>query len=239
MGLTLEVEKLTEQPVKKPGRPDHGIRAICFDLDGVLVDAPDWHREAFNNALRELRFRPLDMADHLANFNGLSTFKKLDILAERGEEMFWVPNVRQHFYDVKQRFTEELIEERCEPVTRIIDVVNYANSFLGNKTAVVTNCSRITAEAMLRKTNLDGLFQFIITNEDVDGKIKPHPWPFLLAKNKLGLANTNKTVLAIDDTSKGIMSAVDAQMRTWHLKSFEDLTVRNLMNVVSAYRITL
>jgi len=235
MGLTLD--KINE---KIPSRlVDHGIRAVCFDLDGVLVDAPDWHREAFNLALRDICSPVLSDEDHEANFNGLSTYKKLDILARRGNEDFKFPDIRKYFYDKKQEFTRKLIGERCEPVTRVIDVVNYANSIFDNKTAVVTNCSRSTAEAMLEKSNLLHRFQFIITNEDVDGKIKPHPWPYLLAKNRLGFGNSNKSVLAIDDIDKGIISAVDAQMRTWRLKKFEDLTVRNLMKVLSGYRIRI
>lgn len=228
MALTLEVEK-----------PDHGIRAICFDLDGVLVDAADWHRQAFDKALRGFHLTPLLMKDHLINFNGLSTYKKLDILVSRGIDMFCYDDVRSSFYDSKQALTEQMIEERCGPVTRVIDAINYANSVFDNQTAVVTNCSRATAELMLKKSNLLHRFQFIITNEDVCGHVKPHPRPYLTAKTKLGLGNTSKSVLAIDDTKKGIMSAVDAQMRTWRLKRFEDLTVRNLMKVVSSYRIVL
>lgn len=218
---------------------DNGIHGVLFDLDGVLVDGPEWHKNAFNSTLTWLGLSPLDEYDHLENFNGLSTYKKLDILVERGIHRFELGHIRSEFYRQKQKFTKEIIEEKCRPVTRIIDTVVYANSIFNNNTGVVTNCSRETAELMLTKANLINRFKVIITNEDVGGKIKPHPWPYIKAKTELGFANSYKSVLAIDDTDKGIVSAVDAMCRTWKLDSFEDLTVRNLMKVLSAYCITI
>jgi len=37
------------------------IKAIIFDMDGVLVDAKDWHYEALNKALKSLwhQYQPL------------------------------------------------------------------------------------------------------------------------------------------------------------------------------------
>jgi beta-phosphoglucomutase-like phosphatase (HAD superfamily) len=245
MGLIIdkELEAILrcQNPNLPPQQPlvDHRIKAVAFDLDGVLVDAPEWHKIAFNMALEHYFFKPLTDEEHEKNFNGLSTRAKLKILSDQGRWSDGWPMSNDKFYDKKQEFTAELIELNCEPITRVIDTVEYANSIFGGKTCVVTNCSRSTAELMLKKSNLFHRFQFIITNGDVDGKIKPHPWPYLLAKDKMGYSNSSKTVLAIDDTSKGIMSAVDAKMRAWRLENFEDLTVRNLMSVLGGYRIAI
>ena len=59
-------------------------RAILFDLDGVLVDAPQWHREAFDEALKFVGAAPLTDIEHEKTFNGLSTKRKLEILANDG-----------------------------------------------------------------------------------------------------------------------------------------------------------
>ena len=220
--------------------PDNGIRGILFDLDGVLVDGPKWHEEAFNQTLEYFLMEPLAHEDHMTNFNGLSTHKKLDILKERGTFKESEHGLeREWFYDEKQFRTENIIKEKCKPVTRIIDTVVYANSVFQNNTAVVTNCSRATAELMLTKANLIDRFKVIVTNEDVDGYTKPHPWPYIKAQNMLGFENRPKCMLAIDDTEKGIASAVDAMCSTWRLKSFEELTVRNLMRVLSNYTIRI
>lgn len=37
------------------------IKAIIFDMDGVLIEAKDWHYEALNKALKLLVWKFLDM----------------------------------------------------------------------------------------------------------------------------------------------------------------------------------
>lgn len=228
-------EQAPDSPTPYPS-PDHGVRAILFDLDGVLVDAADWHRDAFNLALDVHCINPLNQEDHMRNFNGLSSKRKLSILAERGV----VPDSKQlmnSIHAAKQQYTIKLIEKNCKPLARVIDVLTYVRS-IKMKTAMVTNCSRETAELMLRKSKLAGMFDTTVTNGDVDGKIKPHPWPFLLARHNLK-EMSSKSCLAIDDTDKGIISAVEAGCRTWRLNIFKDLTVTNLMNLLTNLRITI
>ena len=52
------------------------ISAILFDLDGVLIDATEWHYEALNRGLRLFGF-DITRYEHLADYNGLPTRKKL------------------------------------------------------------------------------------------------------------------------------------------------------------------
>lgn len=56
------------------------IKAIVFDMDGVLIEAKDWHYEALNRALRLFGFE-ISRYDHLTTFDGLPTKRKLQILS--------------------------------------------------------------------------------------------------------------------------------------------------------------
>lgn len=217
--------------------PPHNIRAIFFDLDGVLVDAPDWHRDAFNETMEDFSQPRVSNEEHLTKLNGLSTRKKLALLTEweRLHPSYKGEDFVDEFYNLKQAHTIEIIKERCKPITRVIDTCVYAKS--AYRTAVVTNCSRSTCELMLELSGLSGLFEFIITNEDVGGNVKPHPLPYLMAKYRMGLKC--REALAIDDTYRGISSAMEAGLRIWKLKEFEHLSVKNLMHIVNSYRITL
>jgi len=215
---------------------DHGIRAILFDLDGVLVDAADWHKEAFNLMLTEHGYEPLTDKEHDIDFDGLSSRKKLAMLVELGR----LPDdqsVLDKLHDFKQVKTVELITEKCGPTTRVTDVLVYAKS-IGLKIGVVTNCSYPTATMMLDMIGLSDKLDVLVTNTDVEGKIKPHPWPFIKAYFELKLRS--RQCLAIDDSmSKGIISAVEAGCRTWHLKKFKDLSVKNLMNILEGLKIQI
>lgn len=50
------------------------VKAIIFDMDGVLIDAKDWHYEALNRALRLFGFE-ISRYDHLTTYDGLPTKK--------------------------------------------------------------------------------------------------------------------------------------------------------------------
>ena len=56
------------------------IECVLFDLDGVLVDACDWHYESLNNALIKFGYNPIERSVHLQKFNGLPTHIKLNML---------------------------------------------------------------------------------------------------------------------------------------------------------------
>ena len=212
---------------------DHGIRAIFFDLHGVLVDVSCWHRVALLSALQDYGYKvPIPRSDPVWGIYG-GTWAQLEYLAKHSRiksgDMWGI-------YCNKQDYTDNIIEKRCEPNARVIDVMRYAES-VGYRLAVVTNGTKRNAKKMLKACALYDHIEFIITRADVEGKVKPHPRPYLEARYRMGLKN--KEALVIDDTSRGIMSAVDARCRTWKLKKPEDLSVRNLMRVMHSYRITL
>ena len=56
------------------------IKAVLFDMDGVLIDAKDWHYEALNKALG-LFGMEINRYDHLNTFDGLPTKVKLQMLS--------------------------------------------------------------------------------------------------------------------------------------------------------------
>ena len=57
------------------------IKAILFDMDGVLIDAREWHYDALNQALNHFGFH-ISLESHLSTFDGLPTRKKLEILSK-------------------------------------------------------------------------------------------------------------------------------------------------------------
>ena len=57
------------------------IKAILFDMDGVLIDARDWHYDALNKALDHFGYF-ISRDSHLSTFDGLPTKDKLKILSK-------------------------------------------------------------------------------------------------------------------------------------------------------------
>ena len=53
------------------------IELVIFDLDGVLVNACEWHRVALNEALIDVCDYEISLQDHYSTFNGIPTKKSL------------------------------------------------------------------------------------------------------------------------------------------------------------------
>jgi beta-phosphoglucomutase len=48
------------------------IKAVIFDMDGVLIDAKEWHYESLNDALSNFGYE-ISHHDHLVTYDGLPT----------------------------------------------------------------------------------------------------------------------------------------------------------------------
>ena len=84
------------------------IKAILYDLDGVLVDATEWHYESLNAALKEICGFVIKREEHISTFNGIPTMKKLEILNNQGRldrKLF------DKIWEKKQEKTFEVIEK--------------------------------------------------------------------------------------------------------------------------------
>lgn len=175
------------------------IKAILFDMDGVLIDAKEWHYEALNRVL-DLFGMPISRFDHLTTFDGLPTRKKLDLLSlERG-----LPTQLHEFInEMKQQYTMELVYTKCRP--RFIH--EFALSTLsanGYHLAVCSNSVRSTVEAMMVKSNLLQHLGLMVSNEDVK-HAKPDPEMYVKAIKYFNLQPNE--CLIVEDNENGIRAA--------------------------------
>ena len=178
------------------------IKAIIFDMDGVLIDARDWHYEALNKALSMFGMA-ISRFDHLVTYDGLPTKEKLKMLSlEKG-----LPSGLHSFInELKQQFTIEEVIMKCRPVFHH----QYALARLkteGYKLVVCSNSIKDTITIMLTKAGIIEYFDFYLSNQDVK-KSKPDPEMYNTAIGKLGLKK--EECLVVEDNENGIKSALAA-----------------------------
>ncbi|WP_050928338.1 HAD family hydrolase [Aestuariivita boseongensis] len=176
------------------------IKAILFDMDGVLIDAKDWHYDALNRALGHFGYT-ISRESHLSTFDGLPTRQKLKMLTKsRG-----LPEGLHEFLNsLKQSYTMELSHQRCKPVFHH----QFALSRLKNDnylTAVCSNSVRQSVEAMLQLSGLSSFIDTMLSNEDVS-KGKPDPEMYTKAMEILGVSP--KECLILEDNDHGIEAAL-------------------------------
>lgn len=201
------------------------IKAVIFDMDGVLIDAKDWHYEALNKAL-SLFGTEISRYDHLVTYDGLPTKKKLEMLSmERG-----LPKGLHSFInDMKQQYTMEIVHAQCKP--RFYH--EYALSKLKNegyRMAVCSNSIRNTVEVMMLKASLDAYLEFYISNQDVTHG-KPNPEMYNKAITKLGL--TPQECLIVEDNENGVKAALASGAHLLKIEMVEDVNWQNIKNRIS------
>lgn len=191
------------------------IKAVIFDMDGVLIDAKEWHYESLNRALALVGYN-ISRHAHLTVYDGLPTKKKLEMLTiEQG-----LPRGLHGFLnDLKQDFTMELVHTQCKP--RFTH--EYALSSLraaGYRLAVCSNSIRSSVEAMMTKSALMPYLEFFLSNQDVS-EGKPSPEIYQKAIARLGLEPHE--CLVCEDNENGIKAATAAGAHLFVVQDVEDV----------------
>lgn len=196
------------------------IKAVIFDMDGVLIDAKEWHYDALNQALRLFGLE-ISRADHLTTFDGLPTRKKLEMLSVTDG----LPVALHGFInDLKQAYTMEIVAARCRPTF----VHQYALAKLkarGLRLAVASNSVRNSVEAMMERSSLDRYLDLMLSNEDV-ARPKPDPEIYVTAMDKLGISPGE--ALIVEDNDHGIRAARASGAHVLVVKTVQDVNLANI-----------
>lgn len=200
------------------------IKAILFDLDGVLVEARELHYETFNKALKKHGYS-ITRNEHLSTYDGLPTRKKLELLTKR-------KGLPQTLYDdiwqEKQNQTKRIIEKTFKKDKRVTKILADLKKE-GYKLAVCSNSIKETAQLMLVKKGLLGYMEFLISNQDVRFP-KPHPEMFLRAMVELGVGP--KECLIVEDSHRGREAAYAASAYVCAVTNTNDVTYEKIAEAI-------
>jgi beta-phosphoglucomutase len=195
-------------------------KAIIFDMDGVLIDARDWHYSALNQALEPFGME-IGLAEHEEKYNGLSTKTKLKMLSE---EKGLPTQVHEAIFNIKQDRTFRIASEKCFPnLNHQVLLARLRKMDL--KLAVYTNSIRDTAMYMLDRANISPYLDAVVTNQDVVHH-KPNPEGYLLVCNKLGVSPSE--ALVIEDGEYGKKAAYSAGCDVLEVSGPSEVSLDNL-----------
>jgi len=200
------------------------IKAIIFDLDGVLIDAKDWHYEALNRALG-LFGMEISRYDHLVTYDGLPTKKKLEMLTK---EKGLPQQLHEFINEMKQLYTIELIFQKCKPLYHHLYALSKFKKE-GYRLCVCSNSVRRTIELLLDKSQLSGYIEFFLSNQDVK-QAKPHPEIYQKAVKKLKLKP--KECLVVEDNDNGIKAALACGANLLRVYNVADVNYENIVTLI-------
>ena len=193
-----------------------GYLAVIFDMDGVLVDARDWHYRALNDALEIFDAR-IDSEEHEERFNGLPTRVKLQMLTAEGR----IPaHLHTLIDEVKQERTLREAAQRCFPRVEHLLMMEWLRR-RDIKVGLATNSIRRTTMTMLDFAGLTGYIDVVLTNEDVK-QAKPSPEIYIECAQRLGVSPSLS--LVVEDSEYGVESATRAGCTVIAVSGVEDVS---------------
>jgi pseudouridine-5'-monophosphatase len=176
------------------------IRAVVFDLDGVLANTEDLYEEACSAVLgrRGLTYDP-PLREQMM---GRPVADALRIMIEAHN----LPDSIEAMFDECREVLYGLMATALAPmpgVTELLDRLDAAQL----PAAVATSALPEYAEFVLTQLDLRRRFQFVLTSADVTNG-KPDPEVYLLASRRLELSP--EQIMVLEDSANGCRAAVAA-----------------------------
>ena len=178
------------------------IKAVIFDMDGVLVNSEPLHKKAYYNMFKDFK---LNVSDGLyESFTGKSTYSICEQLCLKfnlnipADEL--VNSKRKHFkYIFENDKSFKMINGAYELIKDY-----YKNNL---KLVLASSASMLTINKVFEKFDLDKFFVAKISGADLK-ESKPNPEIFLKAAKISG--HKKKDCIVIEDSTNGIIAANSA-----------------------------
>lgn len=175
------------------------LKAIIFDLDGVLTDTAKYHYLAWKKLSDELGLYFDESINEL--LKGVSRIKSFEIILEKNNALDkYTPQEIEQLANRKNEYYKEMIELLTpnDVLTGIIPFITAAKGH-GIKCAVASVSKN--APRVLELLNISDLFNYIADAALVN-KPKPDPEIFLTCANALGFKP--EECIGIEDAQAGI-----------------------------------
>jgi len=181
------------------------VRAVVFDMDGLLVDSEAVFRDSMMHVAREHGHDlPLEVFLRMVGLPGPSS--RAIAVAHFGED-FPIDAFNAAVWAHAKAHHDEIGVALKAGVTELLDHLDDA----GLPRAVATSSSHMAVEHQLGRNGLIERFQAIVAAGDY-ARGKPNPDPFLKAAERLGV--DPHYCMALEDSHNGVRAAHAAGMMT-------------------------
>ncbi len=200
------------------------IKAVIFDMDGVLIEAKQWHYEALNRALGLFGYT-ITPSEHVTTYDGLPTRRKLEILTR--DHGF--PEALHAFVnEMKQIYTMEIVYRSCKPRFHHEIALSRLRSD-GYTLGVASNSIRKTVDVMMEKSHLSKYLHFTLSNQDV-ARPKPDPEIYRKAAERARVSPCECVV--VEDNVRGIEAATRAGTNVLRVESVDEVEYHRIREFI-------
>jgi beta-phosphoglucomutase len=178
------------------------IKAILFDMDGVIVDSLHYHYLAWDKMFRD---RGGKVIEHTVLLHEGRNSREILPILMREANVFIQEDEWDEFIERKREYYRSIVELKYFP--NVFETIQELKN-RGLKTALVTASAKKNMEKAIPEDKRK-LFDVILTAENFR-KAKPNPDPYLEAQRRLGVS-VNECVV-VENAPLGIQSAKNAGM---------------------------
>jgi beta-phosphoglucomutase len=182
------------------------IRAVIFDLDGVIVSTDEYHFQAWKQLADEQRI-PFDRRDN-ERLRGVSRMESLEIVLAKSSKRYSLEE-RRDMAERKNACYGELLKG-LSPADILPGVINVIQALKDRQVKIAIGSSSRNARATLRAVGLEDEFDAIIDGNDIT-RSKPDPSVFTIAAMRLGISP--EECLVVEDAEAGVEAGLAAGMR--------------------------
>lgn len=178
------------------------LKAVLFDMDGVIVDTEPLHRKAYF-----MMFKDMNINVSETMYTGFTGQATLNICKELVEH-FQLSEVPEALVKCKRKHFKELFDtdDTLQLLEGVLDLIqDYHRN--GLTLVLASSASMPNIDRIFERFNLDQYFVAKLSGADLE-KSKPHPEIFIKAAEAAG--QPREHCMVIEDSSNGIKAANDA-----------------------------
>lgn len=182
------------------------IKAVLFDMDGVLVDSETYYMEGTYSWMKDLGFTGTyqDVCQIIGTTMEV-TYQMIEKMLHGQYTIEQLTQVNEQYFlvDHPMQYREIMNPD-------LLDLLNEIKS-RGYKCAVCSSSPKETIDQALRECGITSFFDYVVSGEQFT-QSKPHPEIYLHAAEMLNVQVDQ--CLVIEDSTMGIEAGKNAAMKT-------------------------
>lgn len=180
------------------------MKAVIFDMDGVIIDSEPIHFEVDKQTFKDLGYNV--SVEELGKYVGTTNEYMLTEIKKKYNINKSIEEIISYKVEMTKR---KVMESNLEPIEGIKELL----SELKNKdipTAIASSSPRDFIDVVVSKFKLKNYFKFIVSGEEVK-RGKPAPDIYFETAKKLGI--NPRDCIVIEDSKNGVLAAKTAGMK--------------------------
>ncbi|WP_458121409.1 beta-phosphoglucomutase [Paenibacillus sp. Z6-24] len=181
------------------------IKAVIFDLDGVIVSTDQYHYQAWKKMSDEEGIKFNETINN--RLRGVSRMESLEIILEKAERTY-TPEEKQALAERKNTYYRESLNE-VKPEDMLPGAKHTIEELKKRGVKIAIGSSSKNTPTILKQIGLADAFDAVADGNDIT-RSKPDPEVFLLAAERLGVPP--EECLVVEDAEAGVQAAIAGGM---------------------------